>query len=202
MHTRQYSASIKRIDTFQWCIIQAPNPCSFPVPADTSFLMESSKKVGKKQKWRLLKVKISSYFYNYRTKHQNPLPSLPLLKHLKKTPLACTAYSIFIRRQNTVKESDWLPPQPTPQLWFCFMIEEICLPLTCLYQVTATAQEGLISLSSPEEDSTNLGISPSNPKASYLIFTYILSSLPTPHILNKLTSVRNTIPTVTWWSKH
>lgn len=149
MHTRQYSASIKRMDSFQWCIIQAPHPCSFPVPADTSFLMESSKKVGKKQKWRLLKYKMSRHFHSYTTKYQNPLPSLPLLKHLKKkTPLACTAYLIFIRRQNTVKGIDWPPTQPIPQLCFCFMIEEMCLPPSCLHQVQATAQEGSISQSS------------------------------------------------------
>lgn len=192
----------KNIDTFQWCIIQAPNPCWFPVPADTSFLMESSKKVRKKQKWRLLKFKISKYFHSYRTKHQNPLPSLPLLKHLKENQLACTAHSMFIRRQNIVKQSAWLPTQTIPQLLFCFMIEEICLPPTCLYQVLGTAQEGCISLSSPEKDSPTLGISPSNPKAFYLISIYALSSLPTRHIRNKLTSVSNIIPTVTRWSKH
>lgn len=191
MHTRQYSASLKRMDTFQWCIIQAPHPCSFPVPADTSFLMESSKKVGKKQKWRLLKFKMSRHLHSYRTNYQNPLPSL-LLKHSKKNPLACTAYSILIRGQNTVKESDWLPTQPIPQLWFCFMMEEICFPPSCLCQVLATAQESCISRATPEEDSTTLA-SPSNPEDSTLfLFTHCalclhptsLTNLPgsvTPH---------------------
>lgn len=108
MHTRQYSASNKRIDTLQWCVIQAPNPCSFPVPADTSFLMESSKKVGKKQKWRLLKFKITRYFHNYRTKHQNTLPSLPLLKNL-----TCL-HSLFNFYQKTEHcEGKWLASHPT-----------------------------------------------------------------------------------------
>lgn len=181
MHTSQYSASIKRIDTFQWCVIQAPNPCSFPVPADTSFLMEISKKVGKKQKWRLLKFKTTRYFHSYRTKHQNPLPCLPLLKHLKKNLTCLHSLFIFIRRWNTVKESDWLPTQPIPQLWFGFVTEEICFPLSCLYQVVTTAQEGSISLASPEEDSSILGISTLKPQGilPYLSLYTVLTAYTT-----------------------
>lgn len=171
MHTRQYSALIKRIDTFQWCIIQAPNPCSFPVPADTSFLMESSKKVGKKQKWRLLKFKISRYFHSYRTKHQNPLPSLPLLKHLKKNPHLPAQLIQFLSENGTLwRKRTRFPPNPCLSFG-CFMREEICLLPTCLYQV----------LASPEKDSTTLGTSPSNPKAFYLISIYTVLTAYSTH---------------------
>lgn len=150
----------KRTDTFQWCTIQAPNPCSFPVPADTSFLMESSKKVRKKQKWRLLKFKISRCFHSYRTNHQNPLPSLPLLKHLKKTHLPAQLIQ-YLSEDETLTKSDWLPTQPIPQLWFCFMIEEICLPPTCLYQVLG----GLHQSSLTRERLPYLGNQPLKPQS-------------------------------------
>lgn len=124
----------------------------------------------------------------------------PLVKTLEKNQPTWLHSLISLLEDRTLwrKVTGWLPAQPMPQLWFCFMMEEICLPPSCLYQVLHIAQEGCISPATPEEDSTTLGISLSNPDAFYLISIHTLFSLPIPHIL-KLTSTDNTMPTVTWW---
>lgn len=76
--------------------------------------------------------------------------------------------------------------------FFCFMIEELCLSPSCLYQVQATEQEA------PTRGKLhylgNQSLKPRVKQALYLISIYTLSSLPTPpHILNKISSVNNTI---------
>lgn len=157
----------------------------------------------KKAKVKITKVQDVKAFSELQN-NQNPLLSIPLLKHLKKKKPNHLAAQLIQRTERY--EGKWLvshPPSSSALVFF--VIEEICLPPS-FYQVLATAQEGCISPATPQEDSTTLGISPSHPKAFYLISIHTLSSLPTPHIF-KLTStylygVGNTIPTITWWRKH